>query len=316
MSRRTWCWLAFLVALLAAAVLLRLLSWDRGLDSFTFLTASLRQCLGLDADSSEAWFIRFRLRMVISALTIGAGLALSGVLLQALLRNPLAAPSILGLSSGAGLGVVTAMCIAYAARGVIVTGAVNVGAAVIGAFAALLVVYALGQRRGLVEPVTLLLSGVIVSIICGALIVALYQFLPDQGMAAAMRWMMGKMAQDVPTLHQFIAGIAVALSLIIAIRIAPALDVATLGDEEAHSIGVALPRLRLTIFALAGIMTGVTVLLAGPVGFVGLICPHVARRLVGPGHRAVVIAAALLGALLVILADIASTLTAPLAPAG
>ncbi len=316
MRARTALLLTILIVLLLAAIALRLIIWDGGVDSLDFIRAGIVQLFGASDFAVEGFSIRFRLRMVLSACLVGSGLAISGVLLQGLLRNPLAAPSILGITSGAGLGVVLVILLTSASTGAIAPPGTRIAAAIIGAIAALVLVYLIGQRRGVIEPVTLLLAGVIVSVICGALIATAYQFMSDQGVAAAIRWMMGSMVQDVPWIHHLAVGLIIVIGMVIAMRIAPALDVITLGAEEAHSIGVAVPRLRMTTFILAGTLAGVTVLLAGPIGFVGLICPHIARRLVGPGHRTLLVFAALLGAALMVAADLVSTRAAAWSPAG
>jgi iron complex transport system permease protein len=241
------------------------------------------------------------------AMTVGAAFAVAGVLLQALLRNPLAAPDVLGLSSGAGLGV---MAVAYAGyqagQGVAHVGAWSAPAALVGGLGAMALVYALGQRRGLVEPVSLVLVGVVVSILCGSATELLKNLMPDQG-AALGRLLIGAI-RDVPVARVAWAASAVVAGLGVAMVLARAIDAASLPEDEARSVGVRVGALRLVLFVVAGVLTAAAVVLTGPLGFVGLIAPHVARFAVGPGHRALVPAAALLGATLVVLADACSGL--------
>lgn len=278
----------FATALLAA-VCLRVLATSGGLELPSLIV--LRE---------------LRAPALVSAMTIGAALAVAGVLLQALLRNPLAEPWMLGLLSGAGFGVVVWTLAGYLASGAIVRQESPVIPAAAGAFAALGLVYGLSQRRGLVDPVSLILIGVVISVIAHAASQFMQAMLPDSGLALYRRWLMGGISADTAwgTIG-LVAGITFAC-IAIAAWLGPSMDAASLSDDEARSVGVGLARLRIVSFALAGILTAGTVLLAGPIGFVGLICPHLARLLGGPRHRGVVIGSALAGAALLVLADAAA----------
>lgn len=246
--------------------------------------------------------LELRSMRVGSGAVTGAALAVAGVLLQALLRNPLAAPDVLGLSAGSGLGV---MIVAYASyragMGIAHVGAWSAPAAVVGGLGALAVVYMLGQRRGVVEPVSLILVGVVVSILCGSAMELIRHLMPDQGLAVS-RLLMGAV-RDVPFSRLAGSAGALAVGLIVAMALARAMDAAELSDDEAKSVGVRLDRLRLVLFVVAGVLTAASVLLTGAIGFIGLVAPHVARLLVGAGHRTLIPTAALVGATLVVLAD-------------
>jgi iron complex transport system permease protein len=245
-----------------------------------------------------------RLLAGLSAAVIGASLAISGTLLQATLRNPLASPWVLGLTSGASLGVVLVIVVGGGGTGLEPVGAVA------GAFGALGLVYTLARRGGLLDPVALLLIGVMVSISFGALAMLLQQFLPDQGLARFSRWMLGSISEETPwSLLGLIAALTVA-GIVAASVAGPRLDAATLADDEARSVGVNPHRMRTMCFFIAGTLTAGTVLLAGPIGFVGLVCPHIARLLVGASHRRLVIASALVGIGFVVAADLASVVVA------
>ncbi len=286
MSRRAFFTLLSLAFLLATAVFLRLCAGTEGLSW-----------------SPDPFIMNLRWLMVASAATVGAALAVSGALLQAILRNPLASPFILGLTSGAGLGIVIATYAGYLATGAIVALHPPVWVAVLGAFAALTIVFLLSQRNALIDPVRLVLVGVIVSIICGAATTFVQFLLPDQGMAVYTRWVMGAISADTPWPRLTFVAIVTILATVVAITLGRALDSASLSDDEAASVGVRLPALRLTCFALAGILTGLTVAIAGPIGFVGLICPHLVRLLAGPRHATLIAGSAMAGAALLILAD-------------
>jgi iron complex transport system permease protein len=235
----------------------------------------------------------------------GATLSTSGVLLQALLRNPLASPFVLGISAGAGLGVMTAMYVAHA------TGAqdswllTGMAPATAGALGALAVVYAVAQRRGWLDPVALVLVGVIVSSICGALIMFLQHLVPTGLNGEITRWMMGRIPEHTSPVALATAGALGAGGLLVAGALGRAMDAATLGDDEARSVGLSLRPLRLGMFALAGALTAASVALCGPIGFVGLVAPHAARLLLGPHHTALVFGAALIGVILVVGSDVA-----------
>lgn len=248
----------------------------------------------------------FRRNSIIIAAAIGAALAVSGVLLQALLRNPLASPFILGLSSGAGLGVMVAMYVGYVTGYEAMRTGTNAGPALIGAMMVLAVVYTLGRRRGLLDPLSLVLVGVIASAMCGALIMFLQRLVPGGLRGELAVWMMGRIPQSLPNLQMiFLCGLAI-FGVAVATMLGRAMDAATLGDDEARSVGLAVGPMRLGLFLLAGALAAVTVAIAGPIAFVGLIAPHAARLIVGPQHGPLVPAAALAGAALIIAADATS----------
>ncbi len=237
--------------------------------------------------------------------TVGASLATSGVLLQALLRNPLASPFILGITAGAGLGVMTAMYLGHLSGSASSWTATSVTPALVGALAVMGVVYTLAQRRGWIDPVSLVLVGVIVSAICGALIMLLQHLVPAGLHGEITRWMMGRIPQSAPTSTLVFAGGLSVAGVAIATVMGRAMDAATLGDDEARSVGLSLGPLRVWMFLLAGALTAGAVALCGPIGFVGLIAPHAARLVLGPHHTPLVIGAALAGVILVVGADVA-----------
>lgn len=251
--------------------------------------------------------VEFELRLLRagSGAVIGAALAASGVLLQSLLRNPLAAPSLLGLTSGASFGVMLSIYLGFLVRGVIEPHRPQLGAAIIGALASLAIVYAVAQRRGRIEPVRLILVGVVFSVMAGAGTMLLRHLMPDRGLIAAERWLLGSINDDISTAWILGVSVVTLVGIGVGVALGRAMDAATLDDDEARSVGVPLQRLRLTLYLVAGVLTAGAVSLAGPIGFVGLICPHAARLLGGPSHRPLVISAALAGVALVVGADAA-----------
>lgn len=284
MTRRALLASVILLLALAGAVVLRL---GVGADEFGF---------------AESHVAHLRWMRVLAGCAVGIGLGGAGVLLQSLMRNPLAAPDLLGLSAGASLAVLISAYVTSLTTGAVTPSAADPVSAFIGASLALAFVYALSQRRGFIEPVTIILVGVVVSILCGAMGAFIKQLMPDGGFAVS-RLLVGRLSDDLST--TMIWGVLAVMVGCAAIGawLGPAMDAAAMSDEEAQSVGVPIGRLRAMLFVLAGIMTAGTVVLAGPIGFVGLVVPHAARLMLGPGHRLLVIASALLGAVSILIAD-------------
>jgi iron complex transport system permease protein len=293
LSSRQWIGFAVLIILVAGVCVLRLTIYR---DPF------FGQIEFAWPDESIS---RYRWTPLAVGAVVGAALAISGVLLQALLRNPLAEPFILGLSSGAGLGVMAAMYAAYVTHAEHWLVGTRTVPAIAGALVTLAIVYSLGQRRGLLDPISLVLIGVIISSICGAGIMFFQHLVPTGLTGEFTLWLMGTIPQSVDRTTLLIASGLTALGMVGGVAMGRAMDAATLGDDEAHSVGLAIGPLRLLMFALAGALAAVTVALAGPIGFVGLIGPHAARLILGPRHAPLVIGAALAGVLLVVGSDVA-----------
>jgi iron complex transport system permease protein len=238
---------------------------------------------------------------LLAGITVGGCLAVAGVALQALLRNPLAEPFILGLSSGAGLGVILQLLITKA------LGLAGVGlelGAFAGALASMAIVLLAARKRGVIDPLGLLLTGVVLSTINGAIILFLNYIVGPGGLKDKLAyWMMGYIADSV-TRSQLIPiaglGLAITAGLLFQSR---AMDISTLSDDEARSLGVNTKFLRLMLFISASALAALGVIVAGPISFIGLICPHVARMALGPRHAQVIPGSALLGASLVVMAD-------------
>lgn len=252
--------------------------------------------------SVAAQVIAIRQGHLASGLLVGSSLALAGVLLQGLLRNPLASPDIMGLASGAGLAVMLASYIGFRLGADAPGGANPLGPAVLGSFAVLALVYLLSQRRGVIDPVSMVLVGVIVSITAAAGTMLTQQLMPDRGLHTA-RWLFGGLDEEAGAprriacagLLLLVGGWAMAQSRVF--------DAAMMSPDEARSVGIRLGRVRAFQFVGSGLLTGGAVALAGPVGFVGLVAPHLGRGLVGPRHAWSQPASMLIGAILVVTAD-------------
>jgi len=265
-------------------------------------SSGVRWPFGADVDGDVLWHTR-GMRLAIGAIA-GAGLAVSGVALQAVLRNALAEPFVLGLSSGAALGVMLQLLIGSVAG--VVMGASQSGA-MIGAAACMLIVYLTSKRHGTIDPLGLLLTGVVLATINGAIIMVLQYFVgPGWLKEDLSRWMMGYIDEGLGTWPVVAAAGVVGATTLLLWFFGRAMDVATTSETEAISLGVNIRLLRKVLFVGASLLAGASVAIIGPVSFVGLICPHLARLLLGPGHRGLIVGSALLGATLVVAADSAA----------
>jgi len=242
-----------------------------------------------------------RLYAVLVASVVGAALSLAGLAFQALLRNPLADPFVLGVSGGAALGVILS--------GVFVT---VIGAPLFGFVGALVtigVIYAVAQRRGRIEPYTLLLTGIVVNAFYAAAIMLVNSLVSPVRRADIAYWMMGAISTLNPdwSLVAMVGGLTIAAGIGFAF-LAKGFNLVAVGEDTAGALGVRVERLRLVTFVAAGLVTGASVALAGPIGFVGLICPHILRMAMGPDHRRLVPASFFFGATFLVLADLATRL--------
>lgn len=284
----------------AAAVLI-------GLALALAAAAAIRLLIGRDLAGSlglawpdDAGIQVLRLERVAAAVVVGACLGLSGAFLQALLRNPLAAPDLVGASSGASLAVVAHAAL-FGSAGMWIEPA----SPLLGSLAALAIVYTLAQRRGIISPVSLILVGVMVSTLCGALITLIVSLMPDRGIALS-GWLLGSIRDDAGHWPVALAAIVASISITLGTIRGRDLDILTLDDTEAASLGVRVQSLRLVLFVLSGALAAAAVVVAGPIGFVGLVAPHLVRSVLGPTHRTLIPSAAMAGAILVLAADIAA----------
>ncbi|KAA6221633.1 iron ABC transporter permease [Streptomyces albofaciens JCM 4342] len=243
-----------------------------------------------------------RLPRVLLGAVVGAGLAVLGTVLQALVRNPLADPFLLGVSSGASTGAVMVVVLGVGS-GVATTVSMPLGAFV-GSLAALIAVYAMARRGGTMTTGRLVLAGVAVQYILSALTsLVLVTAAEAEHLRAIMFWTLGGLGQArwntlwLPA-AVLLAGLALLLTL------ARPLDLLLVGEEGATVLGLDTGRFRAAVFVLASLVTGVLVAASGSIGFVGLMVPHAVRMLVGASHRALLPVAALAGAVFVVLADL------------
>ncbi len=243
-----------------------------------------------------------RLPRALAAFACGGLLALSGALLQILLRNPLADPYVLGVSGGASLAALLALAVGW-------SGWAMQGSAFVGALIAMLLVFALAHRRGPWSSTRMLLTGVMVASLCSACIALILSLAPDANLRGMLYWLMGDASQAE---HPLIALSVLLLGVTITLPLARELNLLARGEISARALGVNVTHLSRWVFVLTSLMTAIAVTTIGAVGFVGLAVPHVTRFLLGHDQRIVLPASVLLGGSLLTCADtLARTLLDP-----
>ncbi|CUX80206.1 MAG: ABC-type B12 uptake system permease component BtuC [Roseibaca calidilacus] len=290
-----------LSVLIVALFALSLLIGPAGLSPATSLAALLR-----GEGLAETLVMReIRLPRAILAAMIGAALGLAGAAMQGYLRNPLAEPGLLGVSGSAALGAVIALQTGFAAQFALGLPM----AALLGAVLAVGLILALAGPRG--GALMLILAGIAVSALAGALTALVLNLSPNPFAASEiMFWMMGSLADRSMT-HVWLAAPFIALGAVVLLAQGRAFDALTLGEDSAASLGVNLFRLRLLLVLAVASMVGAATAVAGAVGFVGLVVPHILRPFVGARPSSLLWASALGGAVLVLAADIAVRLVLP-----
>lgn len=262
-----------------------------------------------DASPTDVAIVRdLRLSRVLLAALIGAGLAVSGAAFQGLFRNPLADPFVVGASGGASLGATLAIVLGLSWR-FAGLGPVPL-AAFAGALLAVFVVYSVAQVGGQAAAISLLLAGAALSTLLSAM-VSLLMLLSDETMHQVFTWIMGGLSgRSWP--HLWSSGPYLLAGLGLLWLAARPLDALSCGEETAQSLGLSLTAARGLVVGAASLATAAAVAAGGVIGFVGLVAPHIARLLFGATHRRVIPASALIGMLLLLLADdLARTAIAP-----
>ncbi len=267
-----------------------------------------RALSGAGGPTSDAVIIDIRLPRVLLAALVGASLATAGVLYQALFRNPLADPYILGVSSGAGLGAIGVIVATSSATALRYFG-VPAGA-FLGAILTIVLVVKLASWRGRLEITSLLLAGVAISYTLAALTSFVMVF-SRESMLAIVFWMMGGLT-DASWQYVGVVAVMLAFGLVLPLTSTRALNVMLLGDERASQLGVDVERFKRLVLAAASLLTAGAVAVSGLIGFIGLMTPHAVRLALGPDHRALVPASVLVGAIIMVAADLAArTVLAP-----
>ncbi|HEV8439850.1 MAG TPA: iron ABC transporter permease [Methylomirabilota bacterium] len=249
-------------------------------------------------DQVVVWSLR--LPRIVAALLAGGALAVAGVGFQALTRNPLAEPSVLGVSSGAAFGVVTAQVFGLRAGALAIVGLTVFafgGAVVAGA-----AVYVIAARAGGLPVHTLVLAGVIVGIFFSSAITVLISIVDFDRLGGVIHWLLGNLA-PIPPAGLAAFALASGLGSWLILGQSRQLNLLALGEEGALQLGVDAERVKRRIFAGAALCTAAVVAFVGPIGFVGLIVPHALRMILGPDNRVLVPAALLAGGVFLLVAD-------------
>jgi len=264
------------------------------------------------AEPDRSILLGLRLPRALLGAVVGVALAASGTALQALLKNPLAEPFVLGVSGGAALGGTLALFAALGAAHLWAPLAAATGqatpvaaGAVAGAAGATALVFALGRIGGRLVPEAALLVGIVFNAFAAAVITVLKVLAPPEQAARLLYWLMGSIGYEPPgTL--LVAAVVVAGAVGALVLLSARLNLLALGDDEAAALGVEVGRSRAAVLLAGSAATGAAVALSGMVGFVGLIVPHAVRRVLGPDHRVLVPASALFGGAFLVVADTAA----------
>ena len=271
----------------------------------TEVAGSLLRAIGIDTAwaptdpivESTLWVVRFP--RIVMGLAVGAALAVAGAVMQAVFGNPLAEPGVVGVSSGAALGASAAI-----ALGVSVLGGPGVALfAFIGGLLATLLVYGVARAGGRTEVVTLLLTGIAVNAIAQAGIAFVLFAADTASREQIVFWQLGSLGGsrwDQVALVAAVAAVGIAISLVLARRY----DLLALGERNARHLGVDVERLRLVSIVLVALLTGAAVAFTGIIAFVGLVVPHLIRMIIGPAHRGLILASAVGGGALLVVADL------------
>ena len=264
------------------------------------LSRTLHALAGATDEQARSVLLQVRLPRLLAGFGVGALLALAGVLLQALFRNPLADPFVLGLSGGAAVGALCAMLAGWVAFAV-------QGSAVAGGFVAIAAVYFLARGGGTAR---LLLTGVVIASACGALVSVLLSLATSVQVRGMVFWLAGDLGWALEPRASIAAAV---LAVLVAVAIARPLNVLAAGELRARAVGLELETWRLLLFVVCAALTAIAVVSAGTVGFVGLITPHAVRLgFKTSDHRIVAPAAALAGGTVLAAADlVARTALAP-----
>ena len=292
--------LPFLLLLAAAlaAVLAALLTGSADMPP----AAVWQALIGRQADTAVDLIVDLRLTRALTAFGVGGLLAIAGVLMQVLLRNPLAEPYILGTSGGAAVVALTVMLIGGGAA------LIDAGAFA-GALGATLLVFAVAQGTGSWTPTRLLLTGVVLAAGFSAVTTLLLAMSPDASLRGMLFWLMGDLNFAPPPTRTLVL---LAVAILVGTLAARHLNVLSRGELQASIVGLRVGVIRVAVFVVSSLIVAVTVTTAGVIGFVGLVVPHAVRLVVGSDHRVVLPAAGIAGGTLLVVADtLARTVMAP-----
>jgi iron complex transport system permease protein len=247
-----------------------------------------------------------RLPRILLGILVGAALSVAGASFQALLRNPLADPYVLGVSSGAALGSILALIIAPGLAVITPIGAF------IGAIATIAGVYFLSRREGQLDSTTLLLGGIISASFFSAIIMFLMTTLAGRDLRGMVFWLMGDLSTPISAGMQWVFTVGLVAGIGAIYSTSADLNLMLTGEREAAHLGVDVTRVKLVVYVSASLLTALAVSSSGAIGYVGLLIPHIVRLIFGSDYRLLIPASALCGAIAIVLADtLARTIVPP-----
>lgn len=297
-ENRGWLVIVILATLLISVMIVAALIGETPVGANDIWNAFIHWLKGqpqLKTSEQIAW--EFRIPRVILASLVGMALAISGTCLQAMFRNPMADPFILGISAGGALGATVAVAAALPSWFL-------PPFAFVGSSAAVAIVYTLGRSGGVVRTDKLLLTGVALSAMFSAIMSLLLVLRANEDIVQRIYfWLLGGF-WNATWSHIFWILPYVSLGLLIAFKYSHPLNALLMGEEWAHYVGVDIEKLKKWIIVAAALSCGAAVAVSGLIGFVGLLCPHIVRLLIGPNHRFLIPGAALMGAILLVSCDI------------
>lgn len=245
-------------------------------------------------------FFKIRLPRILLAAIVGAALAASGVVFQALLRNPLAEPYILGISSGAGLGVILAVILPFSAA--VPFGYANSLFAFIGAIATVWLVWMIGRTTGRTNITGLLLAGIVVNAFLSAAMMLITSLSKSSEVFSTIFWLMGNIQEHPPLILWTSTGLIIA-GITALYFIGPRLNALSFSEDDARTLGINPVTTQAISYAVTALITAIAVSLSGLIGFIGLIVPHAVRLIFGPDHRQLILLSAIYGGTFLIIAD-------------
>ncbi len=315
LTHRRWSMVLIGLLLASAAVVILCSQFGAVPVRLTDIWAALRDVLITGSPEASSLgtagviFLHVRLPRVLMGFLVGSALAAVGVTLQALLRNPLADPYVLGVSSGAALGAALAVLLGVGTTVLLFPLLPLFGFA--GGLVALILIYRLAQTQGRLPLHSLLLAGVILNAILTALIMFITSIMEPNRSAGLMAWLMGSLAAPGYPALAVIAMYVACVSAVL-MRNAQVLNVLTQGEETARSLGIDTERVKKQLYVLTALVTGAVVSVSGMIGFVGMVVPHAVRMMIGADHRLLLPASALVGGMFLVVSDtIARTMFAP-----
>ncbi len=276
------------------------------------ISVMLRQTSAISSDYGLI-VIDIRLPRILLAIVVGASLSVAGTSFQALLRNPLADPYVLGVSSGAAVGAILALIAeSHLALSPEWAALMTPLGAFLGAAATIAAVYFLGRREGQLDSTALLLAGIITASFLSAVIMFLMTTLASSNLRGMAFWLMGDLSTALQDKVRWVLVVGFVAAAGAIYTTAADLNLLLAGEKEAMHLGVDVPRVRLVVYIGASVLTGLAVSVSGAIGYVGLLVPHVMRWIFGSDHRILLPTAALGGAIAVVIADtLARTVVAP-----